>query len=138
MLNRLLRFQATIPACLMVVGCLLGADAVEAKKKKKETTMAKMSGVVNDSNEKKVRDARVVLVRSETGETVGETKTSKKGEFEIELDVAETAGTYTVKVFAEGSADFSAEVELNAGDNQNFTIAMMSVEQGIKNQAVNA
>ena len=129
MLNRLLRFQATFLACLMVVGCLLGADAVEAKKKKKkETTMAKVSGVVNDANEKKVRDARVVLVRAETGETVGETKTSKKGEFEIELDVAEAAGTYTVKVYAEGSADFNADVELNAGDNQSFTITMMSVE----------
>ena len=123
-----------LPTLLILLGSLLIQDPALAKKKKKKETVAKISGVVSDMEGKKQRDIQVEVVKLEGGETVGQDTTTKKGEFEIEVDGA--GGKYAVKFSGEGFADFTGEVELIAGEEQNLDVKLLSAEEGVKNQAI--
>ena len=127
--------KALMLAVLVLVGHVGAPDAASAKKKKKDT-VAKVSGVVTDMEGKKQRDIQVMVVHKETGTTVGEDVTNKKGEFEIE--VPDAAGQYAVKFTGEGFADFSGDVELIAGEAQNIDVKLLSAAEGVKNEAITA
>lgn len=135
MLDRFLPHLAL--AGLLLMGSAMSPDVAEAKKKKKKDTMAKVTGVVTDMEGKNQRDIQVVVTHAETGDVVGETKTSKKGEFEIEIEDV-VAGQYAVGFSGEGFADFTGEVELSGCDQQDLNVKLLSAEEGVKNEAIAA
>lgn len=117
---------------LLVLG---SADSALAKKKKKKSeTRAQVTGVVTDTDGKTLRDVQVVL--SHGGETVGETTTSKKGAFELEVE--EAGGTYSVTFRGDGYSEFTGEVELEPGSRQDLNVKLLNEAEGQKSKAVAA
>ena len=124
-----------LPTLLMLIGGLLIQDAALAeKKKKKKDTVAQIAGAVSNMDGEKLRDIQVVVLHVDSGQTVGQDTTTKKGEFEIE--VAEASGKYAVTFSGEGFADFTGEVELIAGEQQNLDVKLLSAEEGVKSEAI--
>lgn len=129
------RKYSLILLCLSVLLSFSFADAALAKKKKKKTK-SEVTGVVTDMDGK-VQRGVAVTVKNEAGEVVGEAKTNKKGEFEIELPGA-PAGKYSVTFVGEGFANFTGEVEMQEGETQDLNVKLLSAEQGEQNEAIQA